>query len=394
CDRVPQPLLEFRLEARGFPFDVQCEEAVRPILDTMFGQLARSSGAPRATFKLIGVREGQNEWNVVQDGRLMMGCPHLSDALHGLMVFVNQAVIAGRPDLLCIHAASVALAGAGVLLPASSGSGKTTLCGRLLQRGAEYLTDDSVGLAGEGLMLGYPRPLGFKWRGEDRFADVDLTGLQLDSLQLVWQVPAARLGASTVASTQAALVAVPRFERGAELRIEPLTRHASARHLIAQAQNMGAVGLTPALHLLGGLVARCQSYSLTYGDARDAAGMIETMVEVAAGQAPVPYRVVPAADIAPEAGAGLGPVADVGALCFDDGGILVRAGTGDIATIDHIGARVWPLLDGRRDLDEVVGILATDFAAPEDQVRTDVSLWLEELTVRGFLRRGEAARPV
>jgi len=42
------------------------------------------------------------------DGQLMMGCELLGEALHGLIVYVNQRVVTARDDLLSIHAAAVA----------------------------------------------------------------------------------------------------------------------------------------------------------------------------------------------------------------------------------------------------------------------------------------------
>ena len=76
-----------------------------------------------------------------------MGCEQLHEAVHGLMVFVTQYVIADRSDLLSLHAVGVVVGSNGILLPGSSGSGKTTLCARLLQHGAAYLSDDSSPLS-------------------------------------------------------------------------------------------------------------------------------------------------------------------------------------------------------------------------------------------------------
>lgn len=373
-----------RCEARGFPFDVHADAELHDTLTGLFAALERQTGGTGVLFS-VG-REGGDgtPWHVRMDGQLMMGCEQLGEALHGLLVYVNQRVVTAREDLLSIHAAAVATADGAAVLPGASGSGKTTLCARLLQRGAAYLSDDSVALDRHGRVLGYPKPLGFKVGTWEQFADAGLADLDLDhGRQLVWQVPPSRLGAASVTSADPAVVVVPRFELRAPLRVEPMPRHAAAAALLGQVQNLLAFGVPHTLELIGRLVASVPCHVVVYGDARDAAPAVLDLIGPVEGGV-APHEVVPA-----EAPRGRVtepfPASDVSALCFEDGGLLVRSGSGEVAAVDRIGALIWPLLDGYRTAESIAAELADLFGAPRSDVASDVSRWIGDLIDRGFV---------
>lgn len=52
---------------------------------------------------------------------------------------------------------------------------------------------------------------------------------------------------------------------------------------------------------------------------------------------------------------------------------------------DDTALEVLRLLDGARSLDAVVGILAERFAAPREEIATDVAALLQELAERGVV---------
>lgn len=373
-----------RCEARGFLFDVQGDAEVGGTLTGLFAALERQAGSAAAAFS-VG-REGGDgtPWHVRMDGLLVMGCEQLGEALHGLLVHINQRVVTARDDLLSIHAAGVATSDGAVVLPGSSGSGKTTLCARLLQRGADYLSDDSVALDRHERVLGYPKPLGFKVGTWEQFADAGLDDLDLDhGRQLVWQVPPGRLGASGLTSAVPVTVVLPRFEPGAPLRVEPVSRHVAAAALLGQAQNLLAFGVPDALEVIGRLAARLPCHTVVYGDARQAAPAVLDLIGSAVG-GDAPYEVVPA-EAPAETVTQPFPAADLSALCFEDGALLVRGGSGEFAAVDRAGALIWPLLDGHRTVGSIGAELAPLFGAPRSEIESDVSRWITELVDRGFL---------
>ena len=393
-----QTALVIRCEARGFPFDVHGETELHGLLAELFAPLERSAGDAQAVFS-IG-RDGDGTlWNVRMDGQYMMGCEQRGQALHGLVVFVNQRVWMARDDVLSIHAAAVATAHGAVMLPAASGSGKTTLCARLLQRGAAYLSDDSVALDRDGRILGYPKPLGFKGATREQFAETrpadDAPGGRPPS---VWQVAPGRLGAASVTSADPVVVVVPRFEAGAPLQVEPMSRAAGAAALLGQVQNLPAFGFQAALETIGRLVAQVPCHSVVHSDAREAAAAVLDLVRPVEGPG-ASYQVV-AAQQATRTGSAPFPAGDMLTLSFEDGALLVRGDSGEFITVDRVGATVWSLLDGHRTVDSIAAELAPLFGAPPRQIASDLSDWTRDLVARGFLvfpsditATGESAAP-
>lgn len=375
---VPDDVVIIPCEVRGWPFDVHCASPAAPVVEALLEAFRRGSGPAAATLALLRDLEGPNDWKVLVDGRVMLGCHLLSDAVHGLMVHVAQAMVAAQADRLSLHAAAAAIGGAAVVMPGASGSGKTTVCGRLLQRGAAYLSDDSIGVEADGRILGYARPLGFKWRAGEAFDGVDVEILRIDPYQIVWYVPPGRLGAGAIPEARGALVAFPRFEPAAALKVEPLARHAAAYALVSQIQNLPAVGVPQALEVVGALVAACPAYTVVYGDSREAADAIEALL----------LDSEPGAEAAFETPCGRA----VGALLFEDGGVLVRADNHELAAVDAMGARVWSLLH-TLPLADVAEVLGRDFGVPPDRVRADVSAWLQDLAGRGFSNAALADGP-
>ncbi|RLV47654.1 hypothetical protein D9V37_15955 [Nocardioides mangrovicus] len=78
----------------------------------------------------------------------------------------HQAIAAGVGRLLMFHAAGVCDPHSGdtVVCVAPGGTGKTTLC-RTLGRGRGYLSDETVGVADDGTVRPYPKPLSVRRDG-------------------------------------------------------------------------------------------------------------------------------------------------------------------------------------------------------------------------------------
>jgi hypothetical protein len=373
-----------RCEARGFAFDVHADDELRDTVHALFEALERRTDDAVASFAVHRASDDGRRWHVRMDGKLMMACELRGEALHGLMVYINQRVVMARDDLLSIHAAGVATPDGAVLLPGNAGNGKTTLCARLLQRGAAYLSDDSVALDRGGRLLGYPKPLGFKVGTWVEFAEAGLADLDLDpGTQLVWQVPPGRLGATVVTVADPVAVVLPRFDPGAPLRVEPLSRQAGAAAILQQVQNLPAFGVPDALEVIGQLLARVPCHAVVYGDARDAVPAVLDRVAPPTGEAAA-YQVFPPIRQSVTMTQPV-PAGDLSALCFEDGALLVRGESGEFLAVDRVAAVVWPLLDGRRSVEAISAEVATLFDAPASQVSSDISRWVDELVESGFL---------
>ncbi len=203
-----------------------------------------------------------------------------------------------------------------------------------------------------------------------------------------WQVAPARLGASVVERASPAVVVLPRFVHEASLEVEPVSRPQAASELLSQAQNLSAFGVAGALEAVAAVVVRCESYMVTFGDARSAAAAVVELVPSQAPSAAAPFRIFAASEEPRFSIAGACPAPDLNALCFDEGGVLLRGTTGEITTIDRIGALVWPLLVvGHGTIEAIAAELSAAFDAPAEDIVTDVTAWVEQLVERGVLTR-------
>ena len=63
-----------------------------------------------------------------------------------------------------------------------------------------------------------------------------------------------------------------------------------------------------------------------------------------------------------------------------------------LLVLNEVGAIVWYLIDGRRTLDEIVGILAEGVPLPREQLAADAARFLGELEQQGLLELAPLAR--
>jgi coenzyme PQQ biosynthesis protein PqqD len=59
--------------------------------------------------------------------------------------------------------------------------------------------------------------------------------------------------------------------------------------------------------------------------------------------------------------------------------VLLRLEDGGYYALDEVGARIWELCDGLRDVGEVVATLCAEFDAPAATVRADVLEFIGDL---------------
>ena len=59
--------------------------------------------------------------------------------------------------------------------------------------------------------------------------------------------------------------------------------------------------------------------------------------------------------------------------------ILLTPDSGEYFTLNEVGGRIWELSDGSRSVAEIAGVLADEYEAPVDEIRTDALEVLGEL---------------
>ena len=80
---------------------------------------------------------------------------------------------------------------------------------------------------------------------------------------------------------------------------------------------------------------------------------------------------------------------------LDTEALVVDVKGGLLYPLNSVGARIWDLCDGARSVDEIIGILAAEFEAPEPTIRADAVDFIERLADAKLVsierrRRGES----
>jgi hypothetical protein len=70
---------------------------------------------------------------------------------------------------------------------------------------------------------------------------------------------------------------------------------------------------------------------------------------------------------------------------FEDGGVVFDSRSRRCHEINDSGAQILNLLDGRRNIKEVAQEVSVIFGEPEDRVRKDLDIYLDELIRKGWL---------
>ena len=64
---------------------------------------------------------------------------------------------------------------------------------------------------------------------------------------------------------------------------------------------------------------------------------------------------------------------------LDTEALVVDVKSGLLYPLNSVGARIWELCDGARSVDDIVGVVAGEFAAPEATNRADTVEFIERL---------------
>lgn len=143
------------------------------------------------------------------------GCfPTASGAVHAGLSVMEERVVRAEPHALHLHAATVVVAGRGIVIPATSGTGKTTLAAELGALGG-VVTDEMVAVdRTAGVLRGPRRPLSVKRSG---FARARARHPQLtapDPDEFVWHIPLDAVGIAHVPTVRPGVVLIPERRDG------------------------------------------------------------------------------------------------------------------------------------------------------------------------------------
>jgi HprK-related kinase A len=173
---------------------------------------------------------------------------------------------------LLLHAGVIEHKGRAVLLPALPESGKSTLTAALSATGYRLLSDEfgAVRLA-DGSILPLVRPVALKNASIEvirRFAPSAAIGPVFPKTRkgdVAHMAPSDADVAERHTPAQPAYIVFPKFEPGAEARLEPLPRARAFVKLSANSFNYAVLG-PDAFDAVGALVQRCPSFRLTFGE--------------------------------------------------------------------------------------------------------------------------------
>lgn len=191
-----------------------------------------------------------------------------------------------RPHRFCmVHAAVVERDDAAVLFPGAAGSGKSTLCAALVHRGWRLFSDEVALIRpSDGQLIPVPRPIGLKeqsiavirafapeamlgpsWRGTAK-GTVAHVRPPIDSVDRAGQTAPARH------------VVFPRFVRGSETNLQPISKGRALIHLAEHSFNYDVLGVD-AFDLLSKLIEDCHCYELRYDNLDEATACIDGLLE-------------------------------------------------------------------------------------------------------------------
>jgi energy-coupling factor transporter ATP-binding protein EcfA2 len=289
---------------------------------------------------------------------------------------------AHRGRLLLHSGGAAAPDGRVVVLHGESGSGKTTLTTALVGEGLSYLTDETVCLDPDTLVVEpFPKPLTVKPGSQEVLARLRPSKDRVDPHSGNWQLDPAVLGGPPIPEVELrpALVVFPDYRPNyAGVEVEPVSRARAAFVLGEQSSSLWAVQPRP-LAALVRLVTEAPAFQATYGDAHNAAPVI--VAHLLRSTVPVERSDVPAA--VPTVGAEL-RWADHADWVGLDGEVVVFDGS-HLHHLDIPGAAIWTRLDGSRDLATITEEVAEGFEADPNAVRLDVEDLVRVLRRNGLL---------
>lgn len=224
----------------------------------------------RPAHRGLQVVENSGRFDLWSDGHGIRADVAAGDLVDALVATLNQWVLDTDPYRLHLHAACVELDGTGIVLAGPSGNGKTTTTTALLQRGAMYLTDESLTVPpGTRTVFAYPKPLTIKTG----------PGSAVPTAPLPPPASTGRvaLRASTMAPiashASVGIVVFPTFRAGSAPILRQLAPAEAVQRLLSDSLDGRRLGVG-AIDVVASLVGRAACAEITYGDPGEAAALV------------------------------------------------------------------------------------------------------------------------
>jgi len=291
-----------------------------------------------------------------------------------------------RRGRLLLHAGgSTSIGGHTVIVHGASGAGKTTLTTALVQAGLAYVTDETVCLDPDTLVIEpFTKPLTVKPGSQKLLAHLAPPPEEVSEGSGNWQLPPDRLGGPPLPDTELrpAVIVFPDVDQDrTDVVATPVSPARAAFVLGEQSSAMWAIEPRP-LAAIARLVTTVPAFQVSYGNAYDAAPVIINELMDAArpigldapSNTPEP---APTETAGPRRADGVDWILLAGEAVLFDGEHLHH--------VDGPGAAIWLALDGELDLPGVAAELAEHYGANADDVLLDVEDLVRVLTARNLI---------
>ena len=332
--------------AGSFAFEVRCSSAaLRDRVEELFQDLRDSR--PGVVAQEIGLMEEvhQGEATVRLVGAIWNGPPAVPpDIAFDLLVgAVNQLALDAEPGLLHLHAGVVARSGRCVIVSAKSGTGKSVLTAQLVNRGWDYLTDETAALSADGMTItGFHKPLTIKRGGRSLVPEFAEKAVYIESSERTsWQVPATRVGSLAKEKLKPTLIVILDRDRDTRpgvpswTRIEPADAVASLLQHTLDASRHGR----GALRTVAGLVQQCVCVHLRVGSPEATAELVSELFEIPSAPAGtakwIEHLGLPG--ILPESCVS----STVASVLIDGRAAVLDSATCRVASFDEAGTMTW-----------------------------------------------------
>jgi hypothetical protein len=381
----------------------------------LFADLRVAEGDQFREYRLEGP-DAAGRWVARSDGEVI-GSPGPPSAAFALLLWgINRGVIGAADEGVVLHAGGVVIDDVGILLPGEMEVGKTTLVTGLLRSGADYLSDEAIGISPEeDAMQGYPKALSLDPGSWPLFPELEPDPPEpvRAFLPQQWQVRASSLpGVRIRHRATPGLVVFPRYRPGADPHVRRL-HGAEAIMRLSACVFPTAMVQRRVLKRLARLLCHARCHELTYDGIEPG---VAAIYELVAGYPPLrgtwSGQVVRRSDDAPQLQDRQGtsartrlearrldgprrticetdrllPRPDALVIDVGDEFVVHVAENDELHSLDPLGAQLWSSLDGEQSVGHLIDELATASGGDRDAIAASVIGFVESLVSLELLR--------